>query len=164
MKLTKQEALKKIEELKLYIADEDNKETKKVVIEIKNRFTGSVKFTSEKTTIKEAVIDNKFNLRGADLPEADLSGANLRGADLSEADLSGANLRGADLSEADLREADLSEADLSGANLHGADLSGANLSGANLRGAKFYGRGGSTKIKKSQINDFLVALGVIIVE
>ena len=149
MKLTKQEALKKIEELKLYIADEDNKETKKVVIEIKNRFTGSVKFTSEKTTIKEAVIDNKFNLRGADLPEADLSGANLRGADLSEADL---------------READLSEADLSGANLHGADLSGANLSGANLRGAKFYGRGGSTKIKKSQINDFLVALGVIIVE
>ena len=56
--------------------------------------------------------------------------ANLRGADLRDADLSGANLRGADL-----RDADLSGADLSGANLRGADLSGADLRRANLRGA-----------------------------
>jgi uncharacterized protein YjbI with pentapeptide repeats len=112
MNLTKQEALAKIEELKLYIA-EDNKETKKVVIEIKNRFTGSVKFTSEKTTIKEAVVENKANL---------------------------------------------SEANLYGANLSGADLSGANLSEAN-----FYDKVGTTKINKSQINDFLTALGIVVI-
>jgi uncharacterized protein YjbI with pentapeptide repeats len=42
------------------------------------------------------------SLSGADLSEANLSGANLLGADLSEANLSGANLSGADLSEANL--------------------------------------------------------------
>ena len=75
------------------------------------------------------------DLRGADLRGADLSNANLRGADLSDASLRGANLRGADLSNANLRGAGLSEADLSNANLRGADLRGANLRGADLRGA-----------------------------
>ena len=75
------------------------------------------------------------NLSNADLRGADLSNANLRGADLSDASLRGANLRGADLSNANLRGAGLSEADLSNANLRGADLRGANLRGADLRGA-----------------------------
>lgn len=48
-----------------------------------------------------------FNLRGADLCEADLCVANLRAADL----------RGANLCEADLCVADLSKADLRGANI-----------------------------------------------
>jgi len=61
-----------------------------------------------------------------------------------------------------LREADLKEADLKEADLRGANLSEANLSEANLSEAKFYGKGDvfQAKINKSQINDFLTALGV----
>ena len=81
---------------------------------------------------KKAVLD--YNLRGADLSNANLWGANLRGANLRGADLSNANLR-----DADLRGADLSNANLWGANLRGADLSNANLWGANLRGANLRG-------------------------
>ena len=104
----------------------------------------------------------RADLRGADLREADLSGANLREADLRwadlrvanlreadlrwadlrVADLSGADLRGADLREADLRRADLSGADLSGADLRRADLGGADLSGADLSRANLSGATG----------------------
>jgi uncharacterized protein YjbI with pentapeptide repeats len=71
--------------------------------------------------------------------------------------------------EAKNNGADLSGADLRGANLRGANLCGANLSGANLRGAelcnaKFYGKGGQKELKKSQLPDFLAALGFKIVE
>ena len=64
-------------------------------------------------------------------------------------------------------EADLSGANLREANLYGADLSGANLYGANLYGAdlmsvKFYGKGGTTKIKKKDLDNFLKALGIIV--
>ena len=62
----------------------------------------------------------------------DLSGANLSNADLTGADLSGANLHdtflvGANLSAANLSGALLGDADLSRANLAGADLSAAHL-------------------------------------
>jgi hypothetical protein len=83
----------------------------------------------------------RINLRGADLSDADLSGAYLRGAYLRDADLSGAYLRDADLSGAYLRGAYLRDADLSGAYLRGADLRGADLSDANLRGADLSGAG-----------------------
>jgi hypothetical protein len=104
-----------------------------VKIKILKWFDGSVLYESEKSTLKEALVD--ANLRGADL-----RGANLRGANLRDADLRGANLRGADLYDADLRDADLRganlrDADLRGANLRGANLYGANLYGADLRGA-----------------------------
>ena len=84
------------------------------------------------------------NLSGANLREAELTGANLRGADLTGADLcganlSGANLRGVDLRSANLREAELTGANLCVANLSGADLRGANLTGADLRGANLSG-------------------------
>lgn len=128
--MNKEQALKKIEELKKFVSEQ---ETKKTVIEIKNRWTGEVKFTSEKTT-KEAVEDNKADLCGTNLREADLCGANLRGANLY------------------------------GADLYGANLCGADLYGADLCGAKFYGKGGRAKIKKSQIDDFFKALGVIVEE
>jgi uncharacterized protein YjbI with pentapeptide repeats len=72
---------------------------------------------------------------GANLSQADLSGAKLFEADLSGADLSRANLSGADLFGADLSRADLSRADLSGADLRSADLSRADLFGADLRSA-----------------------------
>ena len=104
--------------------NKDVKEKQEKKLEIKNRWTGAVIYSSSKTTFKDAVV------------EAVNEGANLRGADLRGADLRGANLRGA--------------------NLRGADLEDANLEGAN-----FYGQGGCTRIKKSQIGDFLKALGVI---
>jgi uncharacterized protein YjbI with pentapeptide repeats len=146
------------------------KDKKKINITIKNRWTGDIIFESEKTTYREAVeeaVKLKANLSEADLYRANLSEANLSGADLSEANLSGADLSEASLSEADLSEANLSEANLYGANLYranlsGADLYGANLSEADLYRARFYGKGGTTKIKKSQLNDFLKALGIIL--
>ena len=67
-------------------------EEKKVGLEIKNRFTGSVLFTSTKTTWKEAV--EEANLRGANLYGANLREADLRGADLSRADLQNAKFYG----------------------------------------------------------------------
>lgn len=83
--------------------------------------------------------------RGCDLSGADLSLAALRnavggggleilrGADLYEANLSGANLQDTDLVGADLRLANLAGADLRSADLTGAILFGANLYEADLR-------------------------------
>ena len=48
-----------------------------------------------------------------------------------------------------LEEAVKSGANLYGADLHGADLYGADLDGVEMQNVKFYGKGGSTKIKKS---------------
>lgn len=79
-KLTKEEALLKIQELKNYVSEQEKEETKPVGYQIKNRWTNEVIFTSKYTTVKEAVL------------EANLSGANLYGANLYGANLSGANL------------------------------------------------------------------------
>jgi len=46
----------------------------------------------------------------------------------------------------------------------GSDLSGSNLSDSDLSHAKFYGLGDSTKIKKTQIESFFEALGIIVEE
>ena len=132
------------EKIKDQIEEEKVKEKKEKKIEIKNRWTGNIIFTSTKKTFKEAV-------------EEAAGGANLSGADLREA-----NLSEADLSRANLCETNLHGADLSGANLDGANLSGANLSRADLCGAKFWGKGGTTRIKKSQVEEFFKALGVIV--
>jgi len=144
--------------------NKDVKEKQEKKLEIKNRWTGAVIYSSSKTTFKDAVVEavnEGANLRGADFYGADFYGADLRGADLEGANLRGADLRGADLEGANLRGADLRGADLRGANLRGANLRGADLEDANLEGANFYGQGGCTRIKKSQIGDFLKALGVI---
>ena len=164
MKLTKEQALEKIEELKKYVDEVDTKKEEKVIgIAIRNRFTGEIIFQSTKTTYKDAIIEKG----DADLNGANLRDANLSGADLSGADLNGANLRYANLSDTNLRDANLSGADLNGADLNGANLSGADLNGANLRDAelqnvKFYGRGGNRPLKRSQLPSFLSALGFII--
>ncbi len=108
--------------------------------DVLNRLTGDVQFTAsiscenkEKRSVKLGLavvwaLNNKADLRGADL----------RGADLRRANLHGADLRGANLHEADLRGADLYGADLHGANLYGANLYGANLHGANLHEASLH--------------------------
>ena len=168
MSLTKEQALEKIDELKSFVADCDKKEIKKVKIQIKNRFTGNIIYESEKSTLKEAVVEavaNGADLRGVDLREADLRGvdlcgANLYEADLYRADLRGADLRGVDLRGANLREADLHEADLHGANLYEANLCGVDLRGAELGSAKFYGKTETPKtLTKDQVPVFLTALG-----
>ena len=134
-------------------------------LEIKNRFTENIIYTSSKTTIKEAITDavkNEANLYEANLRGADLYGANLYEANLREADLYGANLYGADLRGADLYEANLREANLYGANLYGADLREADLREAELMLTKYSGKGGTTKVKKSGLDNFLKALGIIV--
>lgn len=75
-----------------------------------------------------------------------------------------AYLSGADLSGADFRMADLSGADFSGADFSWADFSWADLSETELTSAKFYGRGRTKQLKKSQLPDFLGALGFVIVD
>ena len=56
----------------------------------------------------------RCDLSGADLRNADLSGANLQGADLRNADLSGANLQGADLRNANIANTRFSNANTNG--------------------------------------------------
>ena len=70
--------------------------------------------------------------------------------------------QGANLGGANLRDANLGGADLRGANLGDANLGDADLGGADFFETKFYGKGGTTKIRKSQVNDFFKALGVIV--
>jgi hypothetical protein len=186
-KITKEQVLENLEDVKKYTNEAESEEES---IAIKNSWTGDIIFQSTKTTWKEAVeeaVENGANFYGANLREANLYKANLSGADLREANLYKANLRYANLHEAnlsvaDLREADLCRADLSGANFYGANLCevnlheanlheagiyevnlrGATLRGADLQNAKFYGKGGTTKIKKSQTEDFFKALGIVV--
>ena len=70
---------------------------------------------------------------------------------------SGSDLSGSDLSYSDLSYSDLSDSDLSGSNLRGS-----NLRGSEMQNVKLYGRGGTSKIKRNQLDDFLRALGFII--
>jgi len=110
------------------------------MIQIKNRYDGTIIFTSEESkTLGEAVkaaLAANANLSYANLSYADLSYANLSSANLSYADLSYADLSYADLSSADLSYADLSYANLSSADLSYANLSYANLSSADLSSIK----------------------------
>jgi len=136
-------------------------ETKKENIEIKSKFSGSkVLYSSERETIKEALIE-AVN-QDANLQDANLQDADLRYVDLKYTNLKGANLQGANLQCANLQCANLRDANLQGANLQDVDLRDADLQGADFYHAKFYGKGGNTKIKKNQVDDFLKALGIIV--
>jgi len=126
------------DEVKEIVKQNQVKEKKVLGIAIMGR-RGDIIFQSTKTTLKEVVVEGKANLYGANLRDANLRDANLYGANLRDANLYGANLRDADL--------------------RGADLRGADLCGAELQNAKFYGRGGTQKLTKAQLPDFLNALG-----
>ena len=90
-----------------------------------------------------------LDLRGVQLPYAnlcgvrcrsqDLRGANLSGSLATDADFSDANLEGADLSRADLSRSDLVRCNLRDTDLTHADFEHADLTGADLRGAKLEG-------------------------
>src|SRR3990167_6615765 len=84
-------------------------------LEIKNRFTGAVIYTSSKTTYKDAL--EKAITRSSDLRGSDISGSNLRSSNLSGSNLSGSNLSGSDLSGSNLSSSDLRSSNLSGSNL-----------------------------------------------
>jgi uncharacterized protein YjbI with pentapeptide repeats len=89
---------------------------------------GAEKWNDWREVAKPAAIDLfRADLSGANLSEADLTGAILGRAKLSGADLSYAALTWANLESADLREASLSGAQLDFANLCGANLSEARL-------------------------------------
>lgn len=75
------------------------------------------------------------NLTGAILSHISMENASLILASLNQADLFQANLKGANLSSAKLIGASLHQAVLENASLTGADLTEANLSQANLYGA-----------------------------
>ena len=138
MKLTKDQVIENLEDVKKYINEIDNKNKKeKTKITLCHWLTGVAIYESEKETKREAILEAVDN--GADLRDADL-----RDADLRDANLCDANLRDANLRDADLRD---------------ANLCGANLCGAELDSAKFYGKGGIKPLKKSQLPDFLAALG-----
>ena len=147
MKLSKEKALKKIEELKKYVKNEEKKEnSSKVKLQIKT-LAGEVLFESEKTTIKEAVVEAV--VKDTDLRDSDLRNADLRDANLRNVNLEGTNLEGTNLEDANLKD---------------VDLRGANLRNVDFYQTKFYGKGGTTKIKKSQVDDFFETLGVIVEE
>jgi uncharacterized protein YjbI with pentapeptide repeats len=76
---------------------------------------------------------------GANLINADFSGASLFGANLSRANLDGANLSEANFTRANLTKANLTEANLTGANLLGATLVDTVVTGADLTGCRIYG-------------------------
>ena len=122
------------------ISDEQYKEIKDKIQEKKEKGVtiyhrnGSVLFETNQDTIRKAAEEKKYNLSGSNLSGSNLSGSNLSGSDLSDSDLSGSNLRGSNLRSSDF--------------FH----------------ALFFGRGGTTKIKKSQVDDFFKALGVIVEE
>ncbi len=106
------------------------------MIEILNRYTGAVLYTSATAdTIAAAVaeaLSDRANLTGANFTGANLTGANLSRADLAEANLYGANLTRANLTGADLSRANLAEADLTGANLAEANLTRAKTECATI--------------------------------
>ena len=99
MSITKEQVLKDLDKVKEFVSEiENKKEEKKVGIEIKNIFSGSIIFSSTKTTFRESVeeaIGSGANLCNADLRDADLSGANLSNANLCNADLCNAELQNA---------------------------------------------------------------------
>lgn len=108
------------------------------MVEIKHKSSLNVIYTSNKKTIKEAIIEaysKKVSLRNADLRGADLEGANLEGIILEGANLEGASLRGVCLRVANLNGANLRGANLEGTYLSGADLKDADFEGINLVGS-----------------------------
>ena len=131
-KLTKEQALEKIEQLKKYVSEKEQEEKGFV---IKNWKDGSEIYVSKADNVREAVIEAVEN-----------------GAELREANLYGAELSGAELHGAEFYKANLCEAKFYGAELRGADL----------HGAKFYGKGGTVKLKKNQVEHFLNALGFMV--
>ncbi|PWB81070.1 MAG: hypothetical protein C3F08_02745 [Candidatus Methylomirabilota bacterium] len=131
-----------------------------------------VVYESSKESVRDAVVEAvrkesplmNADLKNAYLRDADLAGGILGGADLRDADLEGANLQGANLRDANLAGANLRRANLRDANVAGTNFSDAQFDDADLFHVKFWGRGGSTKIKKSQVESFLKALGIVVEE
>jgi len=99
-----------------------------------------------------------------DLFNTNLSDADLYNADLSNADLTNTDLTNTDLTNANLTNADLSNANLTNTDLYNANLTNADLTNTDLYNAKFYGKDGTQKLKKSQVETFLKALGFVVEE
>ncbi len=104
---------------------------------------GSISACHARQDRLEIAVDYRLDLRGVQLPGADLfktrlSRANLSRAILAEARLIGADLAGAKFTRANLAGAVLSGADLTAAGFEHAELSETKLDSANLSRARLY--------------------------
>ena len=84
----------------------------------------------------ERKADYRLDLRGADLPEAQILNSDLSRAMFHHSNLSGIHVANTDLTGAFFRDADMSEAQFYDVSFTGAHLASANLSGAMLQGAE----------------------------
>jgi hypothetical protein len=129
--------------------------------EIRNRYSGKIMYSGE-IPLRELILENKKDLRSANLRSANLISADLRSADLEYADLRDADLRSVDLEYANLRSANLISADLRSANLRSVELEYADLRDADLRSVelpKFQicpEEGSFIGYKKTNCNNILV--------
>ena len=104
------------------------------------------KFISFKACLERAIQD-RINLRHADLKNTNLMNANLDDAQLSHADFSGANLTGANLSESELQKATyinsvlyntcLAYSDLRQSNFDGASFGATDITGCDISFSRF---------------------------
>ncbi len=107
-------------------------------------YLGPKTATGEQANLAHSRLEG-LDLRGVQLPFADLcgsygrrqdlTGANLAGSLLVDSDFQWASFEGADLSGADLSRAELMGCSFRGAKLRGTDFEKADLTGADLRGA-----------------------------
>ena len=103
------------------------------MIQIKNRFTGTVILEGAFGTVAELISANSgSNLSYSDLKGSNLSYTDLKGSNLSYSDLSGSNLSYTDLSGSNLSYSNLSGSNFIGSNLSGSNFIGSNFSGSNL--------------------------------
>jgi len=154
MSITKQQVLDNLDQVKKYISESENEP--KVETYSKDDLIQLLKTDVHK--FNQVVKLKSHGGHWEDLPKID-NKLDLSNSNLSNSDLSHANLTIANLSNSNLSNSDLSNADLSKANLYNMDLSNANLCRA-----LFYGRGAGLKLKKNQVEDFLLALGFTIKE
>lgn len=97
------------------------------------RYNKQIGTTADGRAINRGNIEDlKYELKGAKLRDADLSGLDLSGADLRDADLSTANMYSTELAEADLRRSNMSFCILEFSKLGGADARGAILRESDL--------------------------------
>lgn len=111
-------------------------EQRRLITQMKSPDVATAKTALEQLRGNRGLVDGSLNetdLRGLQLPEADMRNAQMQGANLDGADLQETNLSRAVLEGASLRDAQLKKANFWLANLQGADLQDADMSDADMR-------------------------------
>jgi hypothetical protein len=142
--------------------------------EIKNRWTGAVKFTAEIDCADDAphsvkiglavmwAVKNKANMEDANMAGANMAGANMEDANMAGANMAGANMARANMADANMaganmEDANMADANMAGANMARAMLADANMAGANMARANMAGANGvNAYIKCIQIDTYTI--------